>query len=81
MQPDARHTAYLEGLKAQLAGPGADIPADQLLAVTAQFLGMLIAVQDRRAMGGDRAMKIVAANIEIGNQTAIDGLLPSAGHA
>ena len=79
--PDERHTAYLEGLKAQLGGPGADIPADQLLAVTSQFVGMLIAAQDRRTMDGAKAMEIVARNIEIGNETAIEGWLPKAGRA
>lgn len=69
--PDARHTAYLNELKAALGNSGKDIDAAELLAVTAQFVGMLIAQQDQRRMTPGMAMDIVAINIESGNATAL----------
>lgn len=71
IEPDARHTAYLDELKAALGNSGKDINAAELLAVTAQFVGMLIAQQDQRRMTPGMAMDIVANNIEIGNATAL----------
>lgn len=72
-QPDARHTAYLEELKAALGNSGKDLPAEELLAVTSQFVGMLVAQQDQRRFTPDMVMAIVGRNIEIGNATAIEG--------
>lgn len=69
--PDARHTAYLNELKAALGNSGRDIDAAELLAVTSQFVGMLIAQQDQRRMTPSMAMDIVANNIEIGNASAL----------
>lgn len=66
------HEAYLSELKACLGSSGKDIPVDELLAVTAQFVGMLIAHQDRRTMTPGDAMEIVIRGIETGNMTAIN---------
>lgn len=71
-QPDARHTAYLDELKAALGNSGKDIPAEELLAVTSQFVGMLVAQQDQRRFSPAMVMEIVGRNIEIGNATAIE---------
>lgn len=71
-QPDARHTAYLDQLKAALGDSGKDLPAEELLAVTSQFVGMLIAQQDQRRFTPDMVMAIVGRNIEIGNASAIE---------
>lgn len=71
-QPDARHTAYLDQLKAALGDSGKDLQAEDLLAVTSQFVGMLVAQQDQRRFSPAMAMEIVARNIEIGNATAIE---------
>lgn len=82
-QPDARHTAYLEELKAALGNSGKDLPAEELLAVTSQFVGMLVAQQDQRRFTPDMVMAIVGRNIEIGNATAIEasGLTAPRGQA
>lgn len=81
MTPNAQHEAYMAELKACLGSAGADLPADQLLAVTAQFVGMLVAAQDQRTMTPSRAMQIVAGNLEVGNATAVEGLLAPRGSA
>lgn len=73
--PNARHNAYLDQLKAALGDSGNDLPAEELLAVTSQFLGMLVALQDQRRFSADDVMEIVARNIEIGNANQISTAL------
>lgn len=72
VQPDARHEAYLDQLKAALGDSGKDLQAEDLLAVTSQFVGMLIAQQDQRRFTPAMCMAIVGRNIEIGNASAIE---------
>ncbi|WP_420335543.1 hypothetical protein [Roseibium sp.] len=48
--------------------------AAELLAVSSQLVGNLIALQDETRMSPDLAMEIVLQNIEEGNRTAIAGL-------
>jgi hypothetical protein len=45
-----------------------------LLAVAANMLGKIVALQDQRAMTPDQAMDIVIANLQIGNDQAIKNL-------
>lgn len=59
---------FLENLKKQMP---ADMPAQRILAIVSQFVGQLIALQDKRTMTPDMAMKVVVTNIEIGNQAAL----------
>jgi hypothetical protein len=53
----------------------------ELLAVAANMLGKLMAMQDQRTMTPGRAMEIVADNIECGNQELLDQLMQSRGSA
>lgn len=53
----------------------------EMLAVAANMLGKLIALQDQRTTSPDLAMRIVAKNIEVGNRQAIDQLANSQGTA
>lgn len=58
------------------------LSAAEMLAVAANMLGKLIALQDQRTMTPERAMEIVAKNIEHGNAEARKQLLDSpGGHA
>lgn len=77
--PGPEHQALMAAMKAPIGVEGANIDSAVILAVAAQLVGQLIAVQDRHTMTPERAMAIVQANIEIGNQTAIDA--QTAGHA
>jgi hypothetical protein len=45
-----------------------------LLAVSAQLVGQMIAMQDQRRVSPAQAMAIVEANLEIGNASAIERL-------
>jgi hypothetical protein len=54
----------------------------EMLAVAANMLGKLIALQDQRTVTPEMAMKIVVENVELGNQQIINGLkLESKGSA
>jgi hypothetical protein len=55
------------------------LDAIELCAVTAHFLGQLIALQDQTKFTSAQVMELVAQNIEAGNQEVIDGLLGATG--
>jgi hypothetical protein len=45
-----------------------------LLAVAANMLGKIVALQDQRTITPDKAMDIIVANLQIGNDQAIESL-------
>jgi hypothetical protein len=53
----------------------------EILAVGANMLGKLVAMQDQRTVTPDMAMKIVAENIEYGNKEVLAQLSQSKGTA
>jgi hypothetical protein len=55
--------------------------AVQLLAIAANMVGKLIAMQDQREVSREDAMEIVLTNIEHGNKQALDKLMESKGNA
>ena len=77
-QPKPEHHKFLADLKDQMP---ADMPDQEILAIAAQFVGQLIALQDQRLMTADAAMELVAKNIEIGNQAAMLSLQSPEGSA
>ena len=58
-----------------------DLTPPEMLAVAANLVGKLIAMQDQRTMSQGLAMRIVGKNIEIGNQQVMDGLRDTKGNA
>jgi hypothetical protein len=46
----------------------------EMLAIGANMLGKLIAMQDQRTVTSDMAMEIVIRNIEVGNQQVLEAL-------
>jgi hypothetical protein len=48
--------------------------AAEMLAVGANMLGKLIAMQDQRSMTREKALKIVIENMNLGNQQVLDQL-------
>jgi hypothetical protein len=48
------------------------LTSSELLAVAANMLGKLIALQDQRTMSPSAAMEIVSRNIEHGNQQVME---------
>lgn len=51
----------------------------EILAVAANMIGKLVAMQDQRTVTPEAAMEIVASNIEAGNQQAIEELQRATG--
>jgi hypothetical protein len=58
-----------------------DITPMEMLAVAAQVVGMLLALQDQRKITVAQALAVVQANIEEGNQAAIAGMGAAQGRA
>lgn len=65
MQPNEEDQAFLKALKDQMPE---DMPVQRILAITSQFVGQLVALQDQTKVTVDMAMQIVQENIVIGNQ-------------
>jgi hypothetical protein len=57
------------------------LSAHELLAVAANMLGKLVAMQDQRTMTPTIAMEIIVRNIECGNKQVLDQLMQSKGKA
>lgn len=68
------HNALIKDLKAAL-GRHTDLSGMEMLAVVSQFLGSIIAFQDRTRFTAEQVMEIVAQNIEAGNQVALESVL------
>jgi hypothetical protein len=54
---------------------------ERVLAIAAQVVGQVIALQDQRTMTNERVWQIVLANIEAGNQGVIDRIHNTKGNA
>lgn len=61
----------MTALKATLVGRNS-MPTMHVLAIASQFIGNLIALQDRAICTPEIAMIVVAKNIEVGNQMAVE---------
>jgi hypothetical protein len=55
--------------------------AEELLAVAANMIGKLIALQDSRTMTQQRAIEIVLRNLEYGNQQMLAEIAKTRGNA
>lgn len=78
---DARHMTFKQDLDKLLKKHTLRLPADHVLAITAQVLGMVIALQDQRKYTSEMVMTIVAENIEEGNKGMVSNLMKSKGTA
>lgn len=74
-----QHVAFRKALERAIAEHGAELQAEEILAVTAHFMGQLIALQDQRKYTGEMVMALVTQNIERGNTEAIEKLLNETG--
>jgi hypothetical protein len=57
----------------------AGMTALELLAIAANMVGKIVAMQDQRTVSPEQAMRIVARNIEEGNKQAIEELMQTKG--
>ncbi len=79
-QPDGAHHALMNDLKSALARHS-QLSDQEMLAVTAQLVGQLVAAQDHTRFSAREVMNMVAANVEKGNQMAISHLMVTRGSA
>jgi hypothetical protein len=75
------HEVLYRDLCALLNKHADKVTSRELLAVAANMLGKLLALQDQREMTTDLAMQIVLKNIEHGNKQVIEQLSKTKGNA
>jgi hypothetical protein len=75
------HEVLYQDLCKLVAKHGDSISAQEMLAVAANMLGKLVAMQDQRTMSPAVAMEIVAQNIEHGNKMVVEQLTQSKGRS
>ena len=73
-QAKPEHEVAYQELCALVNRHASKLSALELLAVAANMLGKLVALQDQRSITPSEAMEIVAKNIEYGNQQVLDQL-------
>lgn len=73
------HEVAYQDLAALLARHADKMSAEEVLAIAANMVGKLVAMQDQRKFTPAAAMEIVDRNIELGNQQVIDELRTKTG--
>lgn len=81
IEPNKYHTGFMNEMKRAMRKHGKNLTAEELLAIAAQLVGNLIALQDQRKYTSEMVMQIVSENIMIGNDTAVQGLMNEQGTA
>lgn len=80
--PTPQQLAYMADLKASMRPVierHPNITAMEMLAVTSQLVGNLIAMQDQTKISPQMALEVVSINLEIGNREVVAGLLSRPG--
>ena len=72
------HEIVYQEICALLAKHAGALDAYEILAVAANMLGKLVALQDQRKITPKMAMELVVRNIEHGNQQVLDTLADKA---
>ena len=72
VEPSPVHLALRNELVAVATKYKDQLSAPDILSVTAFLVGQVMAFQDQRTMTPEQAINIVRANIEAGNQQAIE---------
>lgn len=69
------HKIVFNDLVALLSKHADKVSAEEFLAIAANILGKIIALQDQRTMSRERAIETVIQNIEYGNAEVMDEIL------
>ena len=73
------HEVAYQDLVALVSKHADKMTAMEILAVAANMVGKLAAMQDQRKMTPEAVMELIAQNVEVGNKTVIDELAKSEG--
>ncbi len=79
-QPTAEHVAFMTDLKAVI-GQHTHLSGEEILALVSQLVGNLIAAQDQTKHTVETVLKMVWANVQIGNDAAKAALEDTQGQA
>lgn len=75
------HEATYQELIALVTRHAIGLTAAEILAIGANMVGKLVAMQDQKTMTPSMAMEIVARNVQVGNQQVLDELAKSVGRS
>lgn len=75
------HEVAYQDLTALISKHANEVSAVELLAIAANMVGKLVAMQDARTVTCAGAMEIVAKNVEVGNQEAVAAMIKTKGAA
>jgi len=84
---NAAHEAFFKEMYEVVDKHGAHLPSEEILALAANFVGRLVAMQDQRKYTADQVMDLVIRNIQLGNEQMVMQLnthlvnVEPAGHA
>lgn len=73
--------AFYQDFNALVGKHAAHLSALEMLAIAANMVGKLVAMQDQRRVTPELAMKTVAENIRFGNQQTVNEMSKSVGCA
>ena len=73
LSPTPQHNTLMEDLKSAII-KNKELPLDEILAITSQLVGSLIALQDQTKYTAVVAVQLVEENISIGNKMAIESM-------
>lgn len=78
---DVAHQAAYADICTILRKHAGTLSGLEVLAIAANIVGKLVALQDQRTVTPAQAMEVVARNIELGNREALETVSRPAGHA
>jgi hypothetical protein len=81
MRAKPEHEVVYEDLRKLIAKHADKVTAAEILAIAANMIGKIVALQDQRTMTRERALELVVHNIEEGNRQVIEELQRSQGVA
>lgn len=82
-KPNINHIRFRKALEQAFAQAieqgGAELEAEEILAITAHLVGQLAALQDQRRYTSEMVMGLITENIAQGNREVLDGRLNETG--
>ena len=81
MLPQPEHKELYKDLCELLKKFSDKLTSEEVLAIAANMLGKIVALQDQRTMTREKALKIIIANLELGNQQVIAELSNTKGNS
>lgn len=76
-----QHEVAYQEMIALLSKHAGHLTSVEMLAIGANMVGKLVALQDQRSITPAEAMEVVIKNLELGNQQALVEISASKGHA